>query len=135
MPFGAGPVAYFLPSGSEFVVLLVIGVMLFGRRLPEVARTVGKSVAQFRRSFDNFKRELNADESLRDVRDSVQGLRRAVDAPRRLADPRRLFEDLTDEHRSTPAPSSTVPASAVPDASEPHEAPADGEATNPVSDA
>lgn len=110
MPLGAGPSAFFLPSGGEFLVLLVLGVMLFGRRLPEVARAIGRTTGQLRRSYENFKRELNADESFRDIREGVNDIRRVADAPRRIRDPKRLFEQLTDERRSTPVAREEKPA-------------------------
>jgi sec-independent protein translocase protein TatA len=104
MPAAAPFLAYLLPSGQEFLVLLLIGILLFGRRLPEVGRQIGRVVADLRRGVDSFKRELAQDESLRDARSGLRDLQRAaraprdvLDAPRRIADPKRLFEDLTDE--------------------------------------
>jgi Sec-independent protein translocase protein TatA len=116
-PPAASALAYLLPSGQEFIVLLVIGVLLFGRRLPEVGRQIGRVVADLRRGVDAFKREMAQDESLREARSGLDEVGRAargpqwiLDAPRRLADPAQLFSDLTDESRSTPAPGVPAPA-------------------------
>ena len=48
--------------GLGFFELLVVGmiaVMLFGKRLPEVARSLGKSYHQFRRGLEDVQREVN----------------------------------------------------------------------------
>lgn len=53
----------FLPmgvSGQELMILGVIALLLFGKRLPEVARSVGKGVTEFKRGLNGFERELNS---------------------------------------------------------------------------
>ena len=54
----------------EIVVILAILVLLFGRRLPEIARSVGKS-------FTEFKKGLNEAKETQD--DVVNDVRRAKD--------------------------------------------------------
>jgi TatA/E family protein of Tat protein translocase len=42
---------------TELIVILVVALVLFGpRKLPEIGRTVGKSLAEFKRATDDFKR-------------------------------------------------------------------------------
>jgi sec-independent protein translocase protein TatA len=43
---------------AEIVVLLVIGLLLFGNRLPGLARTLGKTVVEFRREASSLTEEL-----------------------------------------------------------------------------
>ncbi|MCA8957663.1 MAG: twin-arginine translocase TatA/TatE family subunit [Planctomycetes bacterium] len=98
--------AYFLPGATEWVVILVVGIMLFGRRLPEVGRTVGKTIVQMRQGLHKLKMEMDLDRDLADVRDSVRDLRtdldRSVEAPRKLLrDPGSVLMNLTDETLST----------------------------------
>lgn len=55
------PVIAFLgmTSGWEWIVVLVIGLLLFGRRLPEVGRGVGKSIVEFRKGIQGIEDEID----------------------------------------------------------------------------
>jgi TatA/E family protein of Tat protein translocase len=42
---------------TELLVIAVVALIIFGpRKLPEIGRTVGKSLAEFKRASDDFKR-------------------------------------------------------------------------------
>ena len=49
---------------TELMVIFVIGLVVLGpKRLPELARTLGKSLAEFRRASNEMRREfMNATE-------------------------------------------------------------------------
>ena len=49
--FGLGPV--------EIVLIGAIAVMLYGKRLPEVGRSVGKTVGDLRRQWTSLAREFD----------------------------------------------------------------------------
>ena len=105
--------AFLLPSGWEMVVVLIVGIMLFGRRLPEVGRTVGKAMVKMRQGFNKLRSEIDLESDVRELketlRDTRDGLTHAVDAPRMLTDPSGVFQDLTDEALSSPgAPEQTI---------------------------
>src|SRR2546421_4061473 len=52
MVFNVGP--------TELIVILIIALIVFGpKRLPEIGRTVGKSLREFRRASQDLKDELN----------------------------------------------------------------------------
>ncbi len=42
------PLAFGMPGPFEMTIILVVVVLLFGRRLPGVARSVGRSVNEFK---------------------------------------------------------------------------------------
>lgn len=48
-----------LPGHMEWVILLVIGLLLFGKRLPEVGRSVGRSIVEFKKGIKGIEDEID----------------------------------------------------------------------------
>lgn len=44
---------------QEILILLVIGVLLFGRKLPEVGRYLGKGIVEFKKGMRGLEDELD----------------------------------------------------------------------------
>ena len=61
----------------ELVLIFIVALLLFGpRKLPEIGRTVGKALGEFRRASNDLKRTLEdevAAADLRDVRRDLDG--------------------------------------------------------------
>lgn len=55
----ASVLAFWSPGPAEMLVLAVVALLLYGGNLPEVARSWGKSFAEFRRGLTGFQNELN----------------------------------------------------------------------------
>ena len=49
--------AFFGVGTSEMVIIGAVSVMLFGGRLPKVARSVGQSIVEFKRGFLEVEKE------------------------------------------------------------------------------
>ena len=51
----------FLPTigGPELMVFCVIGLLLFGKRLPEVARSLGKGIVEFKKGVKGIEEEIH----------------------------------------------------------------------------
>ena len=49
-----------LPSGAEWIIILVIAVLIFGRRLPEIARGIGKSITEFNKGVKDIENEVKS---------------------------------------------------------------------------
>jgi len=52
--------AFSIPGGPEWIVIVIVALLIFGRRLPDVARSLGKSIVEFKRG-------------IKDVRDDIEG--------------------------------------------------------------
>jgi sec-independent protein translocase protein TatA len=44
-------------GGQEVIILLIIGVLLFGRKLPEVGRYLGKGIVEFKKGIKGLEDE------------------------------------------------------------------------------
>jgi sec-independent protein translocase protein TatA len=67
LAWGLGP--------QELLVVGVVAVLIFGRRLPEVGRALGQGLMEFKRSLKGVKGEV--DETNREVRQIGDSTRRA----------------------------------------------------------
>jgi sec-independent protein translocase protein TatA len=48
-----------LPEGSEWLWIILTVVILFGpRKIPELARSLGRSIGEFKRAKEEFRREM-----------------------------------------------------------------------------
>ncbi|UCG59158.1 MAG: twin-arginine translocase TatA/TatE family subunit [Phycisphaerales bacterium] len=46
---------FWTPGPLELIIILVVAVLLFGRRLPEIARGLGKSLTEFKKGVNEAK--------------------------------------------------------------------------------
>jgi sec-independent protein translocase protein TatA len=52
-------------GASELVVIFLVVLLLFGsKRLPELARGIGKSMRDFRKAADDVKKEIDIHDEL-----------------------------------------------------------------------
>jgi len=48
-----------LPQGSEWFWIVLVIILLFGaKKLPELARSIGRSLGEFSRAKDDFEKEV-----------------------------------------------------------------------------
>jgi TatA/E family protein of Tat protein translocase len=59
----------------ELIVILIVALIIIGpKKLPDLARSLGKGLAEFRRATDDVKDSLNIDgirEGAQDIKDSL----------------------------------------------------------------
>ncbi|MCI0363848.1 MAG: twin-arginine translocase TatA/TatE family subunit [Phycisphaerales bacterium] len=59
-----GVVAFMgMPTGMEWIVLLILGLLIFGRRLPEVGRSLGKGIVEFKKGIRGIDEEIEEQSS------------------------------------------------------------------------
>jgi Tat protein translocase TatB subunit len=69
-------------GGAELLLIFVIALLLFGpRKLPEIGRTIGRGMSEFRKATTEFKTSLEREVDLSDVkrvRDDMRQVRHEV---------------------------------------------------------
>ncbi len=56
-------------STTEFLLILAVGLIVFGpKKLPDLARTLGRVVGEFKKASAELKRSLDTDENLAEVK-------------------------------------------------------------------
>ncbi len=48
-----------IPGSWEWILILVVALLIFGRRLPDVARSVGKSIVEFKKGIREVKGDID----------------------------------------------------------------------------
>ena len=58
---------------QEILLILVLALLIFGpRKLPEIGRTLGKSLAEFRRATNELKRSIETEVQAEEIKASLQ---------------------------------------------------------------
>lgn len=61
-------------GGSEIFLILVIGLIVFGpRKLPEIGKSVGKMLAEFRKASADFKQTIENEVEAEKIKTSTLG--------------------------------------------------------------
>lgn len=78
----SGALAFGLPGHLEWVIVLVIALLIFGRRLPEVMRGLGGGVREFRKGIDGEDDDRGkGKKGAEQAQDNLQDQRQPVDNP------------------------------------------------------
>ncbi len=89
---------------SELVIILLIGLLLFGGRLPEVGRSLGKTIVKLKNSMKEFSPEV--EQARAQIHEVTQGIRNAAEDVRN--DVERAIESDPRRSASPPSPSSPM---------------------------
>jgi sec-independent protein translocase protein TatA len=83
-------------SGQEIVILALAVLILFGsKKIPEMARGLGKGMREFRKAADDIKRELN--QSVPDIKSGLDDIGKNIkESSEELMDDFKKFKDDLD---------------------------------------
>ncbi len=110
-------IGFLSPTAPEMIVVALIALLLFGKRLPEVARSLGKGMREFKEGMSGFQNEFDS---------AYKSTSRVESRPASRPAPPDDDDDDRDEFvapKFEPPPVATTsdsePASSEPTASEP----------------
>ena len=52
--------AIFGTGGYEWIIVLIVALLLFGRRLPEVMRSMGQGIRQFKKGLQDVEEDMES---------------------------------------------------------------------------
>lgn len=104
---------------GELLMVFAVALVIFGpRKLPEIGRTLGKALSEFRRATNDLKNTLEEEVRVDEVRKSLDGVRESVvSAVAPLPATVHRTPPAAAVHRETPAGSPDSPHSPAAEAS------------------
>jgi sec-independent protein translocase protein TatA len=124
--------AFFTFSPAELLVLGFIALLLFGKRLPEVMRSLGKGVTEFKKGMSGLEEEFNRNSySPNQTQYHDPGRPLPLEERPELTAPK--FQPPTTAPTAAPTVAPAMaPVAAAPEAGQPAPAPANPQPTNPA---
>lgn len=86
---------------QELIVIFIVALLVFGpKRMPEIARAIGKGIAEMKRSLDSVKTEIDTEiqevKKLKDLNDPI-ALKNEIFKNESLIKPYEEAPDLRDD--------------------------------------
>jgi Sec-independent protein translocase protein TatA len=88
-------------SPAEVAIIVIVAIVVFGRRLPQVAGQAAGTVQRLRRSLDDLRRETGIDREIAEARRAVES---AVPREVRALDVRTLAREAQSSVESAGEP-------------------------------
>jgi len=88
--------AFFSPGPMELLVIGAIAVLLFGKRLPEVGRSLGKGIVEFKKGINGVEDDIERSSTAQ----RNEAIESTAEEPRAATAPK--FEPPTGEPKTEP---------------------------------
>lgn len=63
-----------LPGGPDWIVIFIVALLVFGRRLPEVAGKLARQLVQFRKGLADMQQDLNKELNLHETKRELDSM-------------------------------------------------------------
>ncbi len=64
----------------EIILILAIALIVLGpKKLPEIAKSLGRGIAEFKKATQDFKENLEVEDDLKEARDTIKGVKRDLE--------------------------------------------------------
>ncbi len=92
----------------EIILILAIALIVLGpKKLPEIAKSLGRGIAEFKRATQEFKENLDADDDLKEARETIREAKKDLEET-----VHRSVTESTGDHDAKPV-SETAPGHGV----------------------
>ena len=85
-------------SPQDWIVIAIIGILLFGRKLPDVGRYLGKGIVEFKKGMKGLEDEIETSASARPESPALEQPR----PPQRVMTTAPKFEDAPSNIQTPP---------------------------------
>jgi sec-independent protein translocase protein TatA len=105
------PIAIGMPGGAEWIIIAAIGLLLFGKRLPEVGRSLGKGIVEFKKGLKGVEDEVETASDPKVAQPMLSQTQPAQALPTQPAAPSSQFK--FDPYTGKPVENTTTSSSQV----------------------
>ena len=85
-------------GGAELVMIFVLALLIFGpRKLPQIGKTVGRALSEFRRATNDFKSSLEHEVRVSEVDSARREVTETIDEVKGVARGSLLVDEADDE--------------------------------------
>ena len=78
----------------ELILIFVVALLLFGpRKMPQIGRSIGRAMGEFRRASNEFKRTIEDEVAADEIRDVEKDLKGLKDVGKELRDLKKTIEN------------------------------------------
>jgi TatA/E family protein of Tat protein translocase len=99
----------------ELLIIMAVALLIFGpKKLPEVGRSIGKAVREFRRTSDELRGRIEEEIHASEYKEIKEGLKRDIqeietEGPSPPAGPPETKEEPQEPKKESPAPEENSP--------------------------